>query len=388
MTASLDMIRGRSNIVTLTNNSGGALIAGDVCVQDTSGNEYATTTTSAASVLKVFVAAESIANGATGKFYESGYCPFVNVNASVTRGRFLFTHTVAKQAAENATYGAGAFGKILKSGTTPSAIIYSATAQIGSAGVTRSGATTDGHLAVWNGSNADSIKDGGAASGAPTTAPYVTTAADAGLSAEVVVPGFAGSPDISGSGGAGTSEEFDGADPFTYSAALTATDTNTTVKSHWYGADSAGSAKYIYKAWAPAGAFDARWKVAIGTSDQSSWGIACWIGDNANSNGVNISFELTSIAPNVMGILAYTVATGAFTQRGNTWTLNKTDAYIRITRDASDNVSFYWSTNGMVWTLIATQNFALTVARIGFRINSVTGGKFVYIACDWLRTSV
>ena len=30
MTASLDMIRGRSNIVTMTNNSGGALIAGDV----------------------------------------------------------------------------------------------------------------------------------------------------------------------------------------------------------------------------------------------------------------------------------------------------------------------------------------------------------------------
>ena len=29
------------------------------------------------------------------------------------------------------------------------------------AGVTRSGSTTDGHLAVWNGSNANSIKDGG-----------------------------------------------------------------------------------------------------------------------------------------------------------------------------------------------------------------------------------
>lgn len=32
----------------------------------------------------------------------------------------------------------------------------------GAAGaVARSGSTTDGHLAVWNGSNADSIKDGG-----------------------------------------------------------------------------------------------------------------------------------------------------------------------------------------------------------------------------------
>lgn len=33
------------------------------------------------------------------------------------------------------------------------------------AGVARSGSTTDGHLAVWNGSNADSLKDGGTAGG-------------------------------------------------------------------------------------------------------------------------------------------------------------------------------------------------------------------------------
>lgn len=143
MTSSLDMIRGRSNVVTLTNNSGGALVAGDVCIQDTSADEKATTTTSAASVLKVFVAYEAIANGATGRFYESGYCPLVNVNASVTRGRFLFTHTVAKQAAENATYGAGAFGKILKSGTTPSAIIYSATAQAAGGSIGGSSGSTD-----------------------------------------------------------------------------------------------------------------------------------------------------------------------------------------------------------------------------------------------------
>lgn len=173
MTAQLNMIRGRSNIVTLTNNSGGALIAGDVVIQDTSGDEYVTTTTSAASTSKVLIAAESIASSAAGKFYESGYCPFINVSASVTRGRFLFTHTVAKQAAENATYGTGAFGRILKSGTSPTAIIYSATAQVGSSGVARSGATTDGHLAVWNGSSADSIKDGGAVAGVVGWAPFV-----------------------------------------------------------------------------------------------------------------------------------------------------------------------------------------------------------------------
>lgn len=170
MTASLDMIRGRSNVVTMTNNSGGALIAGDVCIQDATADENVTTTTSAASTSKVFVAAESIGIGAAGKFYESGYCPYVKPNASLTRGHFLFTDTVAKQATGSASYAAGAFGRVLKAGTTPSAIIYSQTAQISGGGVTRSGATTDNHLAVWNGSNADSIKDGGVpGSGGATT---------------------------------------------------------------------------------------------------------------------------------------------------------------------------------------------------------------------------
>lgn len=48
-----------------------------------------------------------------------------------------------------------------------------------------------------------------AAGGAPTTAPYITTAADAGLSAEIVIPGLAASGDISGAGGGGIGEEYD-----------------------------------------------------------------------------------------------------------------------------------------------------------------------------------
>ncbi len=142
MTSSLDMIRGRSNVVTLTNSSGGALVAGDVCVLNTGADESATTTTSAASVLKVYIAAESIASAATGRFYSSGFCPLVTPSASTTRGRYLFTHTVAKQAAENATYGAGAFGVILKSGTTPSVWLFGSTAQAsgGSGNVTTTSA--------------------------------------------------------------------------------------------------------------------------------------------------------------------------------------------------------------------------------------------------------
>ena len=162
MTSSLDMIRGRSNIITLTNNSGGTLSAGDVCVQDTGSDEYVTTTTSGSSTSKVFISAETISSGSSGRFYESGYCPLVNVNASVTRGHFLFTYTVAKQATGSPTYSTGAFGKILKSGTMPSAIIYNATAQVSGSDATQlqgravsSSAPSNGNVLTWSSSGSE-----------------------------------------------------------------------------------------------------------------------------------------------------------------------------------------------------------------------------------------
>lgn len=161
MTSSLDMIRGRQVVQSLTNQSGGSVIAGDVVIISTANDESFTTTTSAAyNSTRVGVALDSIASSASGRVLLEGYAPLVNVSASATRGHYLLTHTVAKQATSQAGYAAGAFGQIIKAGTTPSAVIFPV-AQIGSAGVTRSGSTTDGHLAVWNGSSADSIKDGG-----------------------------------------------------------------------------------------------------------------------------------------------------------------------------------------------------------------------------------
>lgn len=389
MTSSLNMIRGRSNIVTLTNNSGGALVAGDVCVQDTSADEKVTTTTSAASVLKVFVAAESIASGAAGRFYESGYCPLVNVNASVTRGRFLFTHTVAKQAAENATYGSGAFGKILKSGTTPSAIIYSATAQVGS-GVARSGSTTDGHLAVWDGSNADSIKDGGAAGGAPTTALYVTTAADAGLSAEVVIPGLAGSPDIAGAGGGGISEEYDTATPgLTWDSTPTVVDSNTTLKSHLFVTHNANATITGLRTFSPAGAFDARAHISMGSGTAAipnlpQVGLEVHNSDSSNRALVWAAIQASPYAQ--VAFSCYTYASSSYTLRGSAVTTYGNYFYVRLVRDGSNNISYYYSHDGKMWIGIVTFSFTMTVAKIGYRFSTVAANTA--FVSDWLRTNV
>lgn len=162
MTSSLDLIRGRQVVQTLTNQSGGSVIAGDVVIIDTAHDESFVTTTSAAySASQVCIALDSIAAAATGRVLLQGYAPLVNVSASATRGYYLFTHTVAKQATSGAAFVTGAFGQVLKAGTTPSAYIFPP-ALSGTAGITRSGSTTGDHLAVWNGSNADSLKDGGA----------------------------------------------------------------------------------------------------------------------------------------------------------------------------------------------------------------------------------
>lgn len=366
MTSSLNMIRGRSNIVTLTNNSGGALIAGDVCVQDTSADEKVTTTTSAASVLKVFVAAESIASGAAGRFYESGYCPLVNVNASVTRGRFLFTHTVAKQAAENATYGAGAFGKILKSGTTPSAIIYSATGQAGAGG----GAATTDHFILGQGGEADSD-----------------------LSAAVIIPRLSGDPDIRVAGA--SDDEFDTTDTsdpmtgWTTMGSPTAHDINNTIKSHYYlsiNANAGTSFCGIYKA------------------KSSPFTVTTRFSDYINSGNYNTaSLFVAEASPGKMWTISVQYSTTAGQIRTESWTgptsgsANVVSAtgvvanppmYFKIIVNSTTNVDFLYSFNGLIYTpLSVAVNPGFTVGSAGIAAQPISASIVMKLAADWVRFS-
>lgn len=396
MTSSLGMIRGRSNIVTLTNNSGGALVAGDVCVQDTSADEKVTTTTSAASVLKVFVAAESIANGAAGRFYESGYCPLVNVNASVTRGRFLFTHTVAKQAAENATYGSGAFGKILKSGTTPSAIIYSATAQISGSSVTRSGSTTGDHLAVWDGSNADSIKDGGAvgAGGAATTDHFIVGQGgegDTDLSAKVIIPRLSGDPDIRVAGV--NDDEFDTTDTsdpmtgWTTMGSPTAHNINSTAKSHYYikvNANASTAFCGIYKAMS------------------SPFTVTCKVADLTNVGNYNTAaLFVAEAAPGKMWTISVQYSNAPFTVRTESWTSPTSGSangagfaervapppvYLRIVVNSTTNVDFLFSKTGFIYTPVSSAvNPGFTIGSVGIAVQPINASFAMQAAFDWIR---
>lgn len=125
--SNLDMVRGRQNVIPMLNNSGGALIAGDVVIVDTSADNAVTTTTGAQSTAVIGVVQESIASAATGRVCFAGYVSLVLVNASVTRGHYAETHTDAKEAVGNSARRAGSFGQFLTGGTTPAAYLFGIT---------------------------------------------------------------------------------------------------------------------------------------------------------------------------------------------------------------------------------------------------------------------
>lgn len=148
---------GRQTVLPLTNKSGGGVIAGDVVIIDTTNNEAFTTTTTAAYTGLVGIAQETIANNATGRVLISGYAALVNVNASVTRGNYGKTHTVAKQGTDaGSSRVAGAFCQFLTGGTTPTATL------LGFPDVSAGALTDHTHAATGSGAN------GGGATLAPT----------------------------------------------------------------------------------------------------------------------------------------------------------------------------------------------------------------------------
>lgn len=116
---------GRQVVLPLTNKSGGGVIAGDVVVIDTSNNDAFTTSTAGAVTGTVGIAQETIASNAVGRVLLSGYAALVNVNASVTRGNYGKTYTVAKQATDaGSSRIAGTFCQFLTGGTTPDAAVW------------------------------------------------------------------------------------------------------------------------------------------------------------------------------------------------------------------------------------------------------------------------
>jgi len=125
---------GRQVVEALVNKSGGAVAAGDVVIIDTANDGAFTTTTTARAEITIGVVQETIASNATGRVLLSGYAALVNVPASVTRGHYVETHTVAKQATGNSARRSGSFGQFRTGGTTPTAVLWGSSDQTASGG--------------------------------------------------------------------------------------------------------------------------------------------------------------------------------------------------------------------------------------------------------------
>lgn len=126
--ANLDLVRGRSTVLNLQNQSGATRSPGDVVVMDSSNNEAFTTSTTSNTTLIVGVVDESIGISSNGRVVVGGYARNVKTLGTAARGDYLFQSTTVATAAHLAsgTPIAGAFGYVLKggSGTAATAHIF------------------------------------------------------------------------------------------------------------------------------------------------------------------------------------------------------------------------------------------------------------------------
>ncbi len=177
-----DLLRGRQTAAALTNKSGGGVIAGDVVILSSGTADSFTTTSSAAQTADwVGVALETIADNATGRVCLFGKVPLINLASSASLGDYLRTHTVAKQAQRFGTTGAGDFGQVLGTGTTPAAIIWGRPDQ-GSASISALDDLTDvvitspstGEVLTYDGANWINDTGGGGSGDQSFTAAYAS----------------------------------------------------------------------------------------------------------------------------------------------------------------------------------------------------------------------
>ncbi len=173
-------IAGRAVIVTKTNKSGGALAKGDVVVVDSANDNAVTTTTAGATTVTVgvVVVENGIANNASGRVQFGGHVALVNVNASVTRGHYGATHTVAKQATDaGASRVVGTCMIFTTGGTTPEADLFTQPDASSATGNMATDALWDakGDMALGTGANTGAKLTAGANGKVPTYASGETT---------------------------------------------------------------------------------------------------------------------------------------------------------------------------------------------------------------------
>jgi hypothetical protein len=352
-------IYGRQVVLPLTNKSGGGVVAGDVVIIDTSNDGAFTTTTSGQSQLSVGIAQETIANNATGRVLVAGYAALVNVPSSMTRGRYLETHTVAKQATQNTTRRAGSFGQYLTGGTTPTAWLWGFPDNAGAAGSTVS------NDAIW------------------TVRGQVAVATGSGTAAAIERPEL---DDFSSSGGSNVTFT----SPTSDNAALTVAaetgmaqkiiSTEVTTRRHAYVASAIGT-----------GDFDLRCRITdltitIPHTTTSAPIGAFFVADSSLTASTRLSIQIDPVGTTT-AVNNYALAVVGTSGSGQQNFGIRMPIILRIKR-VGTTVTFYCSTTeGRNWTLLSTVTSSLNIGRIGVILNGGSvGTQTSEMLVHWIRS--
>lgn len=206
-------------------------------------------------------------------------------------------------------------------------------------------------------------------------------------SGNITLPGYAGHGDEAGLNGGGIDEEYDSSTTgLTWSPSDPSTvDADTTRASHLYVESNDSTERLGTRAFSPAGDFTAYTKIVLacdGSTNINAVGIH--IGDSGNSNRLLLEVNRSGATWTVN---AYTYASSAYTSRGSRTVYPIPVLYLKVTR-ATNDISYWFSSDGYTWNLIVTYTFSLTVTNIGYRIWSNTGATAYRFTSDFLRTNV
>lgn len=235
----------------------------------------------------------------------------------------------------------------------------------------------DGDVLTWDSTPGEWVAAAptGGGGGAPTTVPYVTTAADGTLSAEVVIPDLAQDPRIPPGGSADM--EFDSGTTIGGTALGTPTtiDANTTHPGGLYVKKTAASGYALHgRYWTLSG-------LSLSLPVTMTVHIRAMTMPNADFMRVGAGFAVASPGAcdgmylehngsrylSIVGSTTPSSGAGYVTQ-GNELRhqVDNMPLWLRIVMASSTDVTNYWSTDGKIWTRFGSAN-----RNPGFTIGSV-----------------
>ena len=380
-----DVIRGRQTAIPLTNKTGGAALAGDIVVADTTTDWAFDYTTTSGDPSFLGILQENINADTVGRVLTQGYAEIVAVIGAVSRGDFLAAGTDSGKAFPVPAGSAGIFGQVLSAGS-------------GVCGAVIFGGVRDG------------------SSYAPTDASYVTGAANGTLSAEVVKAYMKDNfdPDATPTAPNAMDDEFTAStldvkwtianDP----AAPNAVSCSAYPGFMWVGlpegTDTYDASVRVYQT--PPSAEVAQAYVikatncATGvTAAYGEWSeVGIYFGNSTDDEGVWSVFQVNNGTLNETGGVQAngthgTIMAGAYNLRGwapGQWTYLKVEKTTTAAWTSANTYNCYASSNGIIWWQIGTisKTFTHDVNEIGIYLRlpkSQTGTAVVYPLIDFFR---